>query len=80
MPHVVVKFYPGRTIEEKQVMADVVAKALHETLGYAVENVSVAVEEVERSAWMGTVYANDIAGEAVQLVKPPGYGPLAKRT
>lgn len=77
MPHVIVKFYSGRTDEEKQAMSDAVAVALHETMGYEVANVSVSVEEVEKDDWMEMVYEPEIAGRIDQLVKWPGYGRLS---
>ncbi|TRW14488.1 tautomerase family protein [Glacieibacterium frigidum] len=77
MPHVIVKFYSGRSDEEKRVMADAMAATLHETMGYEVGNVSVSVEEVEKADWMGKVYEPDIVQRQDQLVKRPGYGHLA---
>jgi 4-oxalocrotonate tautomerase len=79
MPHVIVKFYPGRSEAEKTVMAARVAAALHDTMGYALAIISVAVEEIERSEWMSSVYGPDIAGREKHLIKRPGYGPLADR-
>lgn len=78
MPHVIVKFYSGRSDEEKRAMAEGVAAALHETMGYEVANVSVSVEEVDKADWMETVYEPDIAARQDTLVKWPGYGRLAK--
>lgn len=77
MPHVIVKLYPGRDAADKRAMADAIAVALRDSAGYALENVSVAMEEVEPSRWMADVYAPEIAGRVEQLVRRPGYGPLA---
>lgn len=77
MPHVIVKFHPGRTDEEKRVMAEAVSTALHDAMGYEVANVSVSVEEVEKADWMATVYEPEIAGRPDQLIKRPGYGRLS---
>lgn len=77
MPHVIVKFRPGRTGEEKRAMAESIAAALHETMGYDVANVSVSVEEVAKDDWTNRVYEPEIAGRQEQLVKWPGYGRLA---
>lgn len=79
MPHVIVKFYPERDPEETRVMGQRVAQALHDTMGFAIENVSVAIQVVEKAAWMETVYEPDIAAEGVRLVKRPGYGRAAAR-
>lgn len=78
MPHVIVKFYPDRSEEEKRAMAEAIAQTLHETMGYDVANVSVVVEEVEKRDWMSKVYEPDIVQRQAELVKSPGYGPLAK--
>jgi 4-oxalocrotonate tautomerase len=79
MPHVIVKFYPGRSDADKQAMAAGVAQVLAETMGYDVGNVSIAIEEVEQSEWMDRVYTPDISGRERHLVKRPEYGPLARR-
>lgn len=79
MPHIVVKMYPDRSDTEKRELADRLAWLLHESMGYKLENVSVAVEEVDPSQWMDEVYEPDIAGRPEQLIRPPGYGPLADR-
>ena len=75
MPHVTVKLYPGRDAAEKHAMADAIASALHDSAGYALKNVSVAMEEVEPARWMQDVYAPEIQRRADQLVRRPGYGP-----
>lgn len=77
MPQVIVKFYSGRSDEDKRAMADGVAAALQETMGYEVANISVSVEEVEKADWMEAVYEPDIVRRQHQLVKRPGYGHLA---
>ena len=77
MPQIIVKMHPGRSDADKTAMAAPVALALHETMGHDVENISVAIDEVEPSAWMTSVYEPDISGREDQLVKRPGYGPLA---
>ncbi|MET0327657.1 MAG: tautomerase family protein [Luteimonas sp.] len=78
MPHVILKLYPGRDAAATRAMADAIAAALHDSGDYALENVSVAVEEVEPARWMQDVYAPDIEGRIEQLVRRPGYGPLAE--
>lgn len=77
MPHVIVKMHAGRTETEKLAMAERVVAAIGETLGLGPENLSLAVEEVAPGDWMEKVYESDIAGCEDQLLKRPGYGPLA---
>ena len=77
MPHVIVKFYPERDPAETKAMAEQVAAVLHETMGFRVEDVSVAIEVVPKESWMASVYEHDIAGVDVRLVKRPGYGRAA---
>lgn len=77
MPHVIVKFHPGRTDAEKRAMADAIASALERTMGYDIDFISVAVEEIEPSAWMSSVYEPEIAGQVDRLVRRPRYGSLA---
>lgn len=79
MPHIIVKMYPGRTREDKQLLADSLALLLHDTLGYQPENVSVSVVEVEPSRWMRDVYDTDIANGDGTMVRLPSYGPHAAR-
>ncbi len=77
MPHVIVKLYPEREDRDKQAMAAAVAKALHETMGFDIANVSVVVEVVNKEDWMSQVYEPDIVQRQQRLVKRPEYGPLA---
>lgn len=79
MPHVIGKLYPGRSGKDKAVMGAAVAEALHETMGYDVANVSVAIEEIEEENWMTQVYEPEILGRLQQLVKAPSYGPLSNQ-
>ena len=76
MPHVIVKCYPGRSAADKHAMAQSVSAALHDTMGYDIKNVSVAVEEIEQADWMREVYERDILEHKERMVKLPGYGPL----
>ncbi len=77
MPHIIVKMYPDRSAADKRSLADNLSLLLHETMGYKVENISVAVVEVEPSDWMPLVYEADMLKNRDTLVRLPGYGPLA---
>jgi len=78
MPHIIVKMYPDRTPAEKADMARRLALDLQDNMGYAFDNVSVSVVEIEPDQWMQAVYEPDIANAVDVLVKRPGYGPLAE--
>ncbi|GGF47491.1 hypothetical protein GCM10007301_03530 [Azorhizobium oxalatiphilum] len=71
MPHVVIQQFKGRSEDEKQALADAVAKAMV-AAGVKDAAISIAIEEVEPSAW-GGVYDRDIAPVMDKLYKKPGY-------
>jgi 4-oxalocrotonate tautomerase len=73
MPHVIVKLWPGKTKQEKQRLADALAKDVMEILHYGEESVSVAIEEVSSKDWAEKVYRRDIEAHPDQLYKKPGY-------
>ena len=75
MPHVVVKLWPGESEEQKSRLAERIAQAVMEVLGYGEESVSVAMEEVEARDWKELVYKPDIVSKPDQLYKKPGYNP-----
>jgi 4-oxalocrotonate tautomerase len=76
MPHVIVKLWPGKSEAQKAKLAAEITRAVTAVLNYGDEAVSVAMEEVEPSAWMDKVYKPDIVGKPKQIYKKPGYGPL----
>ena len=73
MPHVEIKCYPGRTDEQKSECADMVARAVSETLGCDISHVSVAVKEVEKADWKEQVWDKMIVPDEKYLYKKPGY-------
>lgn len=74
MPHVIVKLWPGKSEQQKQRLADAIAKDVMEILHYGEESVSVALEEVKAQDWAEKVYKPDIQKNADKLYKRPGYG------
>jgi len=76
MPHVIVKLHTGRTEEQKQKLADAIAKDAVAVLGCEDRVVSVAFEEVEKAAWPEAVYRPDILEKEKTLYKKPGYNPF----
>ncbi len=73
MPHVIVKLWPGKTGQQKQRLADAIAKDVMDILGYGEESVSVALEEVDAQEWAAKVYKPDIQRNWDKLYKKPGY-------
>ncbi|HEY1379532.1 MAG TPA: tautomerase family protein [Gemmataceae bacterium] len=74
MPHVIVKLWPGKSEQQKALLAERITQAVTDVLGYGEESVSVAFEEVEARDWAEKVYTPDIAGKPDQIYKKPGYG------
>lgn len=73
MPHVVVKLWPGKSEQQKQRLAEAIARNVMDILGYGEESVSVAMEEVEPLDWAEKVYKPDIVNKPERLYKKPGY-------
>jgi 4-oxalocrotonate tautomerase len=76
MPHVVVKFWPGKTEKQKNRLAEEITKSVMTVLHYGEESVSVAMEEVKPQDWMEKVYKPDIQKKWETLYKKPGYEPF----
>ena len=51
MPLVTVKWFPGRTAEQKQDVATRITQAFVEAVGSAPDHVSIIFEEVPRPDW-----------------------------
>ncbi|QWC57454.1 4-oxalocrotonate tautomerase [Erythrobacter sp. 3-20A1M] len=79
MPHIAAKMHAGRSDAEKRALAEALTSAVIDTLGYGPDAVSVAIEDVAPSDWMGTVYHPEIASNEERLFKRPGYGPLTQQ-
>jgi 4-oxalocrotonate tautomerase len=73
MPHVIVKLWPGKSVAQKQRLADAITKDVMSVLNYGQESVSVAMEEIASKDWAEKVYKPDIVGKPKQLYKKPGY-------
>lgn len=70
MPHVVVKLWPGRNEEILANLAKKIADAVVEELKVDIGDVSVAIEEVNRSDWGEQVYKREIKDNSNLYVKP----------
>jgi 4-oxalocrotonate tautomerase len=77
MPHVILKIAVGKSDQEKQLLADALAKAVTSTLGYDEKFVSMGIEDVEVSDWAEKVYRPDILDKVDLIFKKPGYDPFA---
>jgi 4-oxalocrotonate tautomerase len=73
MPHVIVKFWPGKSEQQKTRLAEAITKNVMEILHYGEESVSVALEEVKSQDWLERVYKPDIKNKWNTLYKQPGY-------
>lgn len=75
MPHVIVKMYPGRTVEQKNELAQEIADSVMKIAGCEMKSVSVAIEEIARENWAEAVYRPDIIAKKETLIIKPGYNP-----
>ena len=73
MPHVTVKFWPGKSEQQKKKLSAEITKAVMSTLDYEEESVSVGIEEVDAKDWMEKVYNPDIRAKPKTIYKKPGY-------
>ncbi len=79
MPNIIVKLYPGRTEEQKKVLAHEIVKSVIEIAVCEEKSVSVAIEEVDPGDWAENVYKPDIINNKKNLIVLPGYNPFQKR-
>ncbi|HLH38719.1 MAG TPA: tautomerase family protein [Bryobacteraceae bacterium] len=73
MPHVIVKLWPGKSEQQKERLAEKIAKDVMDVLNYGEESVSVGFEEISSNAWKEKVYKPDIKDKWDKLYKKPGY-------
>ena len=73
MPHVSIKLYPGRTLEQKQALTERIVAVMGETIGAEPEHISVSFEEIPSEYWDEQVVKPDIAAKLDCVVKMPGY-------
>ena len=73
MPHVVVKLWPGKSEQQKERLAEKIAKDVMEVLNYGEESVSVGFEEISSKDWKDKVYKPDIKDKWDKTYKKPGY-------
>ena len=73
MPHVCIKLYPGRTLQQKNALVNRIVQAMADTIDAKESSISVSFEEVQPSDWDEKVVKSDIAGKLDSVVKLPGY-------
>lgn len=73
MPHVIVKMYPTESEEIKIQLAEEIARVIMKVANKPEAAISIAIEEVEESAWMDDVYDKEIKPNLEKLYKKPGY-------
>jgi 4-oxalocrotonate tautomerase len=73
MPHVIVKLWPGKSEQQKNRLAEAIAKDVTDVLHYGEESISVAMEEVASQDWAESVYKPDIQDKWGKLYKKPAY-------
>jgi len=78
MPHVIVKFRPGRSELQKTRLAEEIVKDVVAIAKCEEKSVSVAIEEVKPEDWAEKVYRPDILDNQQRLYKKPGYNPLSR--
>lgn len=73
MPHVIVKLWPGKTEQQKRLLAERITRDVMDVLHYGDESVSVAFDEIHAKDWAEKVYKPEILHKPEQLYKKPGY-------
>lgn len=73
MPHVIVKLWPGKSGQQKALLAEQITASVMSALDYGDESVSVAFEEVTAQDCSEKVYKPDILNAPGELYKQPGY-------
>lgn len=73
MPHIVVKCFPGRTKEQKELCAKKIAEAVEQTLGCKSTSISVAIKDIREEDWKDEVWTKEIVADKDFLFKNPGY-------
>lgn len=73
MPHIIVKLWPGKTEQQKTLLAERIVKDTMEILGSSEDSLSVAMAEITSEDWAEQVYRPEIVPQMSKLYKKPGY-------
>jgi len=60
MPHVIARLWPGKSEQQKERLAEKIAKDVMDVLNYGEESVSVGFEDISAKDWKENVYKPDI--------------------
>jgi 4-oxalocrotonate tautomerase len=69
MPHVIVKLYPGRTKEQKELLTKNITQAVIESVRVPDDSISIAIEEIEKENWEDQVRKPDILAKQNTIYK-----------
>lgn len=73
MPHVIAKFYPGRTENQKKELANRIKNDIMDILKVPEKSISVSLEEIPKENWKTEVWDKDIEAKKQDLYIKPGY-------
>lgn len=73
MPHVEVKCFPGRTEEQKKLLADKIANDVAEIFKTKLSSVSVTIKDISEDEWKEKVWDLNIVPDEKFMFKKPGY-------
>ena len=76
MPHVIIKMYPGRSVEQKNKLAEAITQSVVDIANTSEEHISIDIQEIAPENWAETVYKDEILPKLDELAKKPGYNPL----
>jgi 4-oxalocrotonate tautomerase len=75
MPQIHIKIV-GKTEEEKMKLTTSITQAVIDDVHTNEDNISISIEDIEKSDWVEKVYKPDILGHPELLYKKPGYDPI----
>jgi 4-oxalocrotonate tautomerase len=73
MPHVTIKCYPGRSEEQKKLLAQKIAADIVDCFGEGEGSISIDIHEVPQEQWNVDVWDKDIEPRMDELYKKPRY-------
>jgi 4-oxalocrotonate tautomerase len=76
MPHVIIKMYPGRSVEQKNKLAEAITQSVVDIAKTSEEHVSIDIQEIAPEDWAEIVYRKEILPRLGELAKKPGYNPF----